>query len=71
MRSSKTNCKVDLICEGPEMIPDDVFAALAAAWATTWAAVCVLTAAIAISTVWDGAVYIHALRDALSRIPVG
>lgn len=44
-----------------------VLSALAAAWITTMIATTLFAAALALSHVWDSTIFVHALRDALSR----
>jgi hypothetical protein len=51
-------------------IPDvtnTALSALVAVWTTTMIATTLLAAALALSQVWDGAVFLHAVRDTLSR----
>jgi hypothetical protein len=53
----------------PGRQPDasDALTALARAWTTTVVASLIFVAALAVSEVWDGAVFDRALRDTLSR----
>jgi hypothetical protein len=44
---------------------DTVFAALVRAWLTTFTATSLLVAALALSRVWDNAIYLRALPRAL------
>jgi hypothetical protein len=56
---------------GPGPWPDttEALAALARAWTVTTIATVLFLVAIAIAPVWDGAIYIQGLRDALSGDP--
>jgi hypothetical protein len=55
----------------PRQWPDttDALTALVRAWTTTVVASVLFVAALALSQVWDGAVFRQALRDSLSRDP--
>jgi hypothetical protein len=53
--------------EGPDGAM--VLAALSRAWATSLLASALLLAAVAMSRAWDGAVFRHALQDALHLDP--
>jgi hypothetical protein len=52
-------------------LPDasDALAALLQAWATTVVASLLLVSALAVSQLWDGVVFRHAMRDALTSDP--
>jgi hypothetical protein len=52
-------------------LPDasDTLAALLQAWTTTVVASVLLVSALALSQLWDGAVFRHAMRDALTSDP--
>jgi hypothetical protein len=56
---------------GPGLWPDTTgaLAALARAWTVTTIATVLFLVALAIAPVWDGAIYIQGLRDALSGDP--
>jgi hypothetical protein len=47
----------------------EVLAALVRAWTVTTIAAALLLAALAVAPVWDGAIFMQALRDALGRDP--
>jgi hypothetical protein len=48
-------------------LTNTALSALVAAWTTTTIAITLLAAALALSQVWDGAVFLHAVRDTLAR----
>ena len=45
---------------------DTAFNALVAAWTTTTLATTLLIAAVALSRIWDSAIYLHGLQRALT-----
>ncbi len=47
----------------------EVLDALVRAWTVTTIAAALLLAALAVAPVWDGAIFMQALRDALGRDP--
>lgn len=47
----------------------DALAALVRAWTVTTIAVALLLAALAVAPMWDGAIFMQALRDGLGRDP--
>jgi len=49
---------------------DPVIAALTAAWRTTFVAVSLFMAVLALSLVWDTQIYMRALHDALAQTPM-
>ena len=54
---------------GPWPSTTGALAALARAWTVTTIATALLLAALAIAPIWDGAIFMRALRDALSGDP--
>jgi hypothetical protein len=48
-------------------VTNTALSALVAAWTTTTIAITLLVAALALSRVWDGAVFLDAVRDILAR----
>jgi hypothetical protein len=56
---------------GPGPWPDtaEALAALARAWTVTTIATALFLVALAIAPIWDGAIFMQALRDALSGDP--
>ena len=48
-------------------VTNTALSALVAAWTATMIATALLAAALALSQVWDGAVFLHAVRDTLAR----
>jgi hypothetical protein len=50
---------------------DPVIAALSAACRTTMIAMTLFIAVCALSTVWDSAIYVRALHEALTQNPLG
>lgn len=44
---------------------DDLLAALMSAWYVTLVATCLLSGALVIAPIWDTAIYVHALHQAL------
>jgi hypothetical protein len=44
---------------------DEVFSALVRAWVTTMIATAMLVAAVALSRIWDSAIYLRGLQRAL------
>jgi hypothetical protein len=54
---------------GPWLDTTEVLAALARAWTVTTIATALFLVALAMTPVWDGAIFMHALRDALSGDP--
>jgi hypothetical protein len=54
---------------GPWPDTSEALAALARAWLVTTIATVLLLAALAIAPIWDGAIFMQALRDALSGDP--
>ena len=54
---------------GPWPETTEALAALARAWTVTTIATVLFLVALAIAPVWDGAIYIQGLRDALSGDP--